>query len=128
MTELIPNYTGSQYFRVRTMPTASTGAALELRLNLLNEDKNKRQTVSGSAVLDYHYDSYDFLCVTASFIPALAPNMFYNIEIEQWSSSSFCQTIYRGELLPTTQSATVRSSEPMFSYIDTDNQYIIYEY
>jgi hypothetical protein len=127
MTELLPNTTGSQYFRVRTMPTASTGATLDLRLNLLNEDKNKRQTVSGS-YLDFHYDSYDFLCVTASFVPVLTSNMFYNLEIEQWSGSVFCQTIYRGEILPTTQSATVRDSVPMFSYIDTDNQYIIYEY
>ena len=127
MTELLPNTTGSQYFRVRTMPTASTGATLDLRLNLLNEDKNKRQTVSGS-FLSFHYDSYDFLCVTASFVPVLTANMFYNIEIEQWSGSVLCQTIYRGELLPTTQSATVRDSVPMFSYTDTDNQYIIYEY
>lgn len=123
MIVLEPQASGSlSTFRVRTMPTAAL-APFKVRLNLLNQDTNEQSYVTNVTA---SYDAYDFLCVTASL--ALVPNAFYAFEIEQLSGSQFCTQIYRGEILPTSASATIRNSDPLFSYDGGDNEYIIYEY
>ena len=65
--------------------------------------------------------------VTASMI--LTGSEWYAFEVIQLSGSTDCTSLYRGELFPTTESATVRNSEPMLSYTGSSsniNDYIIY--
>jgi hypothetical protein len=52
----------------------------------------------------------------------------YAIEVFQVSASNteFLK-IYQGELLATTASSTVRTSEPFMSYTGSTTEYIIYE-
>jgi hypothetical protein len=104
------------------MPTAAL-APFNVRLKFINEDTNEQTYVTNVTA---SYDAFDFLCVTASL--ALVPNDFYAFTIEQLTGSAFCTELYRGEILPTSESATVRTSEPLLSYDGADNEYIIYEY
>ena len=123
MIVLEPQASGSRStFRVRTMPTAAL-SPFKVAINLLSQDSNIESYVTNVTA---SYDAYDFLCVTASL--NLVPNEFYSFEINQLSGSQFCTQIYRGEILPTSASATVRNSDPLFSYDGADNEYIIYEY
>lgn len=123
MIVIQPQASGSRStFRVRTMPSASL-SSFKTRLNLKNEDTNTQIYVTNVTA---SYDAYDFLCVTASL--NLIPTNFYAFEIEQLSGSAYCTTLYRGEILPTSESATVRNSEPIMSYTGSNNDYIIYEY
>ena len=123
MIVITPQASGSRStFRVRTMPTAAL-APFKVALNLLSEDSNIESYVTNVTA---SYDAYDFLCVTASL--NLVPTEFYSFEVYQLSGSAYCTTFYRGEILPTSESATVRNSEPLLSYTGSDNEYIIYEY
>ena len=42
------------------------------------------------------------------------------------SGSVECNELYRGELLPTTSSATIVNSQPLFSYTGSNDTFIIY--
>jgi hypothetical protein len=122
MTIITPDTGSLQYFRVRTMPSASL-SSFRVRLALTNEETNVPTSITNVTA---SYDAYDFLCVTASL--NLQANNFFTMDIVQLSGSTDCTVLYRGEILPTTQSATVRNSDPMLSYIDNSNEFIIYEY
>jgi hypothetical protein len=55
-------------------------------------------------------------------------NELYAIEVYQVSASNTeYRKIYQGELLATTASATIRTSEPFVSYNSASTEYIIYE-
>ena len=62
----------------------------------------------------------------------LTGSEFYNLQINQVDATgSLCTYLYRGEILPTTIQPTVRNSDPLYSYISTNevnknNEYIIY--
>ena len=123
MIVITPQASGSRStFRIRTMPTAAL-APFKVALNLLSEDTNKESYVTNVTA---SYDAYDFLCVTASL--NLVPTEFYSFEVYQLSGSAQCTMLYRGEILPTSESATVRNSDPIMSYTGSNNEYIIYEY
>jgi len=122
MTIITPDTGSLQYFRVRTMPSASL-SSFRVRLALANEETNVPTSITNVTA---SYDAYDFLCVTASL--NLKAENFYTLEVVQLSGSADCTVLYRGEILPTTMSATIRNSDPMLSYIDNSNDYIIYEY
>ena len=105
------------------MPSASL-SNFKVKLFLTNEDTNKQTTITNVTA---SYNSYDFLMVTASMF--LTGSDFYTVEVVQLSGSTDCTVLYRGELFPTTESATVRNSEPMLSYTGSSsnvNDYIIY--
>ena len=111
--------TGSIRFAVRTRPTSSY-ASFVVRMNFTNEETN----VTGSTTVTASYNSNDFLNVTASLY-ASASN-FYSFNLIQMSGSVECNELYRGELFPTTQSAIIRNSEPLYSYTGSNDQYIIF--
>ena len=111
--------TGSIQFAVRTRPTSSYSSFV-VRMNFVNEENN----VSGSTTVTASYNSTDFLKVTASLY-ASAIN-FYSFSLVQMSGSVECNELYRGELFPTTQSAIIRNSEPLYSYTGSNYQYIIF--
>jgi hypothetical protein len=105
------------------MPSASL-ASFKVRLALTNEDTNKQTSITNVTA---SYNSYDFLMVTASMF--LTGSEWYAFEVIQLSGSTDCTSLYRGELFPTTESATVRNSDPMLSYTGSSsniNDYIIY--
>jgi hypothetical protein len=111
--------TGSVRFSVRTRPTSSLGTFV-VRMNYINEENQK----SGSVTVTASYSSTDFLNVTASLY-ASASN-FYSFQLIQMSGSVECNELYRGELLPTTSSATIVNSQPLFSYTGSNDTFIIY--
>jgi hypothetical protein len=111
--------TGSIQFAVRTRPTSSYSSFV-VKMNFVNEETN----VSGSVNVTASYNSTDFLNVTAS-MQASASN-FYSFELFQMSGSVECNELYRGEFLPTTQSAITINSEPFFSYTGSNDTYIIF--
>ncbi len=111
--------TGSIRFAVRTRPTSSY-ATFVVKMNFVNEENNK----TGSVITTASYNSNDFLNVTASLY-ASASN-FYSFQLIQMSGSVECNELYRGEFLPTTQSATIVNSQPLFSYTGSDDTFIIY--
>jgi hypothetical protein len=113
------NATGSVRFAVRTRPTSSY-ASFVVRMNFINEETNK----TGSVLVTASYNSNDFLNVTASMY-ASASN-FYSFQLIQMSGSVECNELYRGELLPTTESATIVNSRPLFSYTGSNDTFIIY--
>ena len=105
------------------MPSASL-SSFKVKLFLTNEDTNKQTTITNVTA---SYNSFDFLMVTASMF--LTASEWYTMDVIQLSGSSDCTVLYRGELFPTTESATVRNSEPMLSYTGSSaniNDYIIY--
>lgn len=123
MIIVTPDTNTPQSFSVRTMPSASL-SNFKVRLSLTNEDSNKYTSITNVTA---SYNSFDFLMVTASMF--LTGSDFYAMDIIQLSGSTDCTVLYRGELFPTTESATVRNSEPMLSYTgssSTVNDYIIY--
>ena len=111
--------TGSIQFAVRTRPTSSY-ASFVVRMNFHNEENN----ISGSTTVTASYNSTDFLNVTASLY-ASASN-FYSFSLIQMSGSVECNELYRGEFTPTTSSATIVNSKPLFSYTGSNDQFIIY--
>jgi hypothetical protein len=113
------NATGSIRFAVRTRPTSSY-ASFVVRMNYINEENQK----TGSVTVTASYSSTDFLNVTASLY-ASASN-FYSFQLIQMSGSVECNELYRGELLPTTSSATIVNSQPLFSYTGSNDTFIIY--
>ena len=121
MIVILPDTGSVQYLRVRTMPPVSSISPFKVRLAITDKDTNEAISITNVTA---SYDQYDFLNVTASL--NLTENHFYAIEIVQLSSSLDCSVLYRGELLPTTQSATIRNSDPFLSYTDNSNEYIIY--
>ena len=128
MIILSPNTSGSQSFKVRTRPavSASLVTSASISLHLANEDTNQEITITPTYA---SYNTYDFLVVSASLY--LTGSDFYTIRINQMTGSNICTELYRGEILPTTESATVRNSEPLLSYTGSSttqvlNEYIIY--
>jgi hypothetical protein len=113
------NATGSIKFDVRTRPTSSY-TTFVVRMNFTNEETN----ITGSTTVTASYTSTDFLKVTASLY-ASASN-FYSFQLIQMSGSVECNELYRGEFTPTTSSATIVNSQPLFSYTGSNNDYIIY--
>ena len=113
------NATGSIRFAVRTRPTSSY-ASFVVRMNYINEENQQ----TGSVTVTASYSSTDFLNVTASLY-ASASN-FYSFQLIQMSGSVECNELYRGELLPTTSSATIVNSQPLFSYTGSSDTFIIY--
>jgi len=111
--------TGSIQFAVRTRPTSSYSSFV-VRMNFMNEENN----ISGSTTVTASYNSTDFLNVTASLY-ASASN-FYSFSLIQMSGSIECNELYRGEFTPTTSSATIVNSKPLFSYTGSNDQFIIY--
>ena len=111
--------TGSIKFAVRTRPTSSLGTFV-VKMNFTNEENN----VTGSTTVTASYNSLDFLRVTASFYASASD--FYSFQLVQMSGSIECNELYRGEFLPTTSSATIVNSKPLFSYTGSNNDYIIY--
>ena len=123
MIIVTPDTNTTQSFSVRTMPSASL-SSFKVKLFLTNEDTNKQTTITNVTA---SYNSFDFLMVTASMF--LTASEWYTMDVIQLSGSSDCTVLYRGELFPTTESATVRNSEPMLSYTGSSsniNDYIIY--
>ena len=121
MIVILPDTGSVQYLRVRTMPSASSVTPFKVRLALTDKDTQKDISITNVTA---SYDQFDFLNVTASL--NLSASHFYAMEIIQLSGSSDCTILYRGELFPTTESATVRNSDPFFSYTDNSNEYIVY--
>ena len=123
MIIVTPDTNTKQSFSIRTMPSASL-SNFKVRLNLTNEDTNKVTSITNVTA---SYNNFEFLMVTASMF--LTGSDFYTVEVVQLSGSTDCTVLYRGELFPTTESATVRNSEPMLSYTGSSpniNDYIIY--
>lgn len=123
MIIVTPDTNTKQSFSIRTMPSASL-SSFKVKLFLTNEDTNKQTTITNVTA---SYNSFDFLMVTASMF--LTASEWYTMDIVQLSGSTDCTVLYRGELFPTTESATVRNSEPMLSYTGSSsniNDYIIY--
>ena len=128
MIILTPDTSGSQSFKVRTRPAVSASAvtSASIQLYLVNEDNNQEITINPTYA---SYNAYDFLVVSASLY--LSGSDFYTIRINQMTGSFVCTELYRGEIFPTTESATVRNSEPLLSYTGSStpqvlNEYIIY--
>jgi len=119
MNIVTPDITGSIYFSVRTRPTASY-STFRVKMNWTNEETN----ATGSQIVSASYNSNDFLNVTASLYASAS--QFYKFQLIQLSGSIECNELYRGELLPTTESATIRNSEPYFSYTGSNDVYILY--
>ena len=120
MNIVTPDTTGSINFSVRPRPTASYSP-----FSVKMEWQNEESYASGSQIVTASYDSNDFLNVTASALYASASN-FFAIHLFQMSGSVECNELYRGELYPTTQSAIIRNSEPLYSYTGSNDQYIIF--
>ena len=123
MIIVTPDTNTTQSFSIRTMPSASL-SSFKVKLFLTNEDTNKQTTITNVTA---SYNSFDFLMVTASMF--LTASEWYTMDVIQLSGSADCTVLYRGELFPTTESATVRNSEPMLSYTGSSsniNDYIIY--
>jgi len=121
MIVILPNTSSVQFLRVRTMPTASSVTPLKVRLKVTDKETNKELSFTNVTA---SYDSFDFMNISASL--NLSASHFYDMEVIQLSGSTDCSVIYRGELLPTTQSAIVRNSEPFLSYTGSNNEYILY--
>ncbi len=121
MIVILPNTSSVQLLKVRTMPTASSVTPLKVRLQVVDKETNKDFSFTNVTA---SYDSFDFLNISASL--NLSASHFYSLQVIQLSGSTDCSVIYRGELLPTTQSATVRNSQPFFSYTGSNNEYILY--
>lgn len=121
MIVILPNTGSVQYLRVRTMPSASSVTPFKVRLALTDQETNKDISITNVTA---SYDQYDFLNISASL--NLSASHFYAMEVIQLSGSTDCTVLYRGQLLPTSQSATVRNSEPFLSYTGSNNEYIIY--
>jgi hypothetical protein len=123
MIVVTPDTNTKQSFSIRTMPSASL-SSFKVRLFLTNEDTNKTTSITNVTA---SYNSFNFLQVTASMF--LTASEWYTMDVIQLSGSTDCTVLYRGELFPTTESATVRNSEPMLSYTGSSpniNDYIIY--
>jgi hypothetical protein len=123
MIIVTPDSNAAQSFSIRTMPSASL-SSFKVRLFLTNEDTNKQTSITNVTA---SYNSFNFLQVTASMF--LTGSEWYTMDVIQLSGSTDCTVLYRGELFPTTESATVRNSEPMLSYTGSSsniNDYIIY--
>jgi len=123
MIVVTPDTNTKQSFSIRTMPSASL-SSFKVRLFLTNEDTNKQTSITNVTA---SYNSFNFLQVTASMF--LTASEWYTMDVIQLSGSTDCTVLYRGELFPTTESATVRNSEPMLSYTGSSsniNDYIIY--
>jgi hypothetical protein len=119
MNIVTPDTSGSIYFSVKTRPTASY-STFRVRMNWTNEETN----ASGSTIVTASYNSNDFLNVTASLYAS--ESQFYKLQLIQLSGSIECNELYRGEILGTTQSATIRDSEPYYSYTGSNDVYILY--
>lgn len=122
MTILLPETSAVQNFQIRTRPSASFSAPFSCSLLIVDEDTNISYSITPLSAV---YNTNDFLVVSASIY--LTGSHFYTIQVFQESASVLCSELYRGELLPTTQSATVRDSKPLLSFYDSSNDYIIYE-
>lgn len=122
MTILLPDTSAVQSFQIRTRPSASFSAPFSCSLLLTDEETNVSHSVTPISAV---YNTNDFLIISASLY--LTSSHFYTIQVFQESASIQCSELYRGELLPTTESATVRDSKPLLSFYDSSNDYIIYE-
>jgi hypothetical protein len=121
MNIITPN-TSPFYLTVRTQPTESYGT-FAIQLNLRDQETLSETIITNVTA---SYDSNDFLNVTASVSGGLRANEFIAFRMFQLSGSSACNELYRGEILPTTMSATVHNSEPLFSYTGANDEFIIY--
>ena len=121
MTILTPQTGSIQSFKIRTRPSASN-SPFTVSLFLTDEETNVTQSITP---ISASYDSSDFLVVSASLY--LTSSHFYKLQVLQFSGSTECAELYRGEIYATTQSATLLNSEPLLSYTDSSNDYIIYE-
>jgi hypothetical protein len=119
MNIVTPDTSGSIFFSVVTRPTQSY-ASFNVIMHWTNEETN----ASGSIPVTASYDSNNFLNVTASLYATAS--QFYSFQLIQLSGSIECNELYRGELYPTIQPATLRDSDPFFSYTGSNNVYILY--
>ena len=120
MHTLEPYYTGSQLLQMRIKPI---DGALPLSCSLeIGWDTWINQTVSCS-VSEYDYN--DFLNISASIYGTYNTNA--RMEVYQVSASNLrYRKLYQGNLLFTTESVTVRDSEPFISYTGSVTEYIIF--
>jgi hypothetical protein len=121
---------------MKWIPDTSTEQLLQIRirevLNVLPltcsiKYSSSDRWTSGSVMCSTaSYDYRDFLNLSASInIPY---NELYTIEVYQVSASNTeFHKIYQGQILATTASATIRTSEPFVSYNSASTEYIIYE-
>jgi hypothetical protein len=118
-------------------PNTTTEQLLELRIRSVYGDAlpltcsikygSSDRWVTGSVLCSTaSYDYRDILNLSASI--DMPYNELYAIEVYQVSASNTeYRKIYQGELLATTASATIRTSEPFVSYNSASTEYIIYE-
>jgi hypothetical protein len=125
MTNLIPETSSLQYFRVRTRPAVSQSVvtANEIQLHLANEETNQEVYLTPATA---SYDEYGFLDITAAIY--VSSSQFYTLRINQLTGSLFCTELYRGELYGTTESPVVITSEPLQSYTGSSREQILNEY
>jgi len=125
MTNLIPETSSLQYFRVRTRPAVSQSVvtANQIQLHLANEETNQEVYLTPATA---SYDEYGFLDITAAIY--VSSSQFYTLRINQLTGSLFCTELYRGELYGTTESPVVITSEPLQSYTGSSREQILNEY
>jgi hypothetical protein len=128
MTNLIPETSSLQYFRLRTRPAVSQSAvtANQIQLHLTNEETNQQLYITPATA---SYDEYGFLDITTAIY--LSSSQFYTLRINQLTGSSVCTELYRGEVFGNTYDPVVINSEPLQSYTGSNreqinNEYIIY--
>lgn len=121
MTILTPDTNSIQVFKVRTRPASNT---LPLYCTILLTDQ---ETGTSSTVIPYsaEFDASEFMIVSSSF--NLTPNHYYTMQIMQWNDWADESELYRGEIYATTESSTIKNSEPLQSYTSGSNDYIFYE-
>ena len=120
MTIITPNTTGSVSFLVYPRPTASYDPfSVVIHLDDAETYVNTTYTDVTASI-----NSNDFLSITASL--NLSGSNFYTMKIVQMSGSTECNELYRGVIYATTESATVRNSEPYMSYTGSTQDYIIF--
>ena len=121
MHVLQPFYTGSQLLKMRIKPIDGA-LPLSCSLEIGYAESWITETVSCS-VSEYDYN--DFLNISASIYSEYNTNA--TMEVYQISGSNLTyRKLYQGALLFTTESTTVRDSEPFVSYTGSTTQYIIY--
>ena len=125
MTNLIPETSSLQYFRVRTRPAVSQSVvtANQIQLHLANEESNQEVYLTPATA---SYDEYGFLDITAAIY--VSSSQFYTLRINQLTGSSVCTELYRGELFGTTESPVVITSNPLQSYTGSSREQILNEY
>jgi hypothetical protein len=116
-----PNTTGSQLLKLKVRETSSLGP-ITCSISYGSSD---RWTYGNTTCSVAEFDSNDFLNLSTSIdIPY---DEVYSFQIYQVSSSNLqYKELFRGELMATTESVTVRKSEPFVSYTGSSTNYIIF--